>query len=178
MKHILTILTALFLISCSERTDYSQPHEYIKPLSYGGGYVSLEGNDYQYSGIGVIPKTNRFPINEGKCESYIKNIKKKKVDLSIQGFNYYIRTDHLNDKFVRHAKFVCVQYKGEKKGCREHYQKETQRYIKENKLTGAEAARAILLIDMETYSRCRNEEVIGETEMFHTYGYEDDSYID
>ncbi|CCN80766.1 hypothetical protein VIBNISFn27_250002 [Vibrio nigripulchritudo SFn27] len=173
MRPVLVILFIIFLSACDESYNYNEPHEYIRVHSYGTHYSELDENDHQYSGIGVLTKSNWFTPHSGKCREFMSRIKPKDVDISMQAFNNFIRDEgDYNDELVRHVRFECVRFTGEDEDCREMVNTAIKSYIEKYQLSGSEMASAIFQAEIHISEKCQIEESLVQSEFFHHYGFE------
>lgn len=167
VRPILVSLCAMFLSACGESYNYNEPHEYIRTHAYGSQYSELDGNDHQYSGVGVLTKANWFAPHSGKCSKFLHRIKPKDVNISIQAFNNFIRNEgDYNDELVRHVRFECVRFLGEDKDCREMVNVATKNYIEKFQLSGSDMASAIFQAEIYISEKCRDRRDVSTVGVF------------
>lgn len=159
---LLCLLTALF--GCS-KPDYSKPHEYIKVIGYGEGWVSTESNKRRFDHL--LKAQIHTELGSGECEKHLKTLDPEKVFVEMAATNYLIRTesDSAQDIPIKYAKLQCVAYHGQDQNCEEKRKKLLDDQI--HKLEKSDASiyeGAALLIKSSGDCDIRNE--IGQVRTF------------
>jgi hypothetical protein len=176
MRTVIILILSFLSSACAKNVDYSQPHEYIDWVSATDGYATMDESENSYSGTGVVPTRNWFPRGEGQCLQFLKKIGPKQANISMQAFNYYLSSSgHYNEKRIRHVRYRCIEYNGEIEGCRERIIDVTEKYVYQNNLGDWESVAAYLQADIAADKKCKIKRTLGETQIFHHAGYENDS---
>ena len=117
MKIFLPITLLAALIGCS-KPDYSKPHEYIKAVGYGEGWVSTEDNNYS---LHLTQIKNYSELGSGKCEKHLNALDAKRVHLEMAAINGLIHSEYegRHDIPIKYAKLQCIAFHGEDQACEE-----------------------------------------------------------
>lgn len=117
MRIFVSISLLAMLIGCS-KPDYSKPHESIKAVGYGEGWVSTEDNYYKLH----LTKIKIYSeLGSGKCEKYLKELDKESVYLEMAVTNSLIHSEFeaRYDIPIKYANLQCIAYHGEDQSCEE-----------------------------------------------------------
>lgn len=158
MKIFLIVGLMSVLIGCS-KPDYSKPHEYLKAVGYGEGWVSTENNETKFR---LLKAQIYSEIGSRKCEKYLKSINAEKIFVEMAATNSLIHTEleSRDDIPIKYVTLQCVAYHGQDQEC------ETKRLEVAKKIDGDISRRDGTAFFFLTADSCDIRKEIGQARTF------------
>lgn len=159
------IVKALYLIgllsaltACNE-PDYSKPHEYLRAIGYGEGWIGTEDNNFK---LHLLSIKTYFELGAGKCEKNLGKLDAERVYANMAATNSLIHSEYegRHDILIKYAKLQCIAYYGRNQVCEDKLVEISMKI--EDKFSRRDATTFLL----SNFNSCEIEKGIGTVRTF------------